>query len=57
MVEVENKVLIDGYWKTFDENLWEEQDEIEREIADAEYDEEAAYVATHGWGRANGYCL
>ena len=56
-MDIENKMLVDAYWESFDEDLWKKQDEIEREIGDDQYDDEAAYIAEYGWGRANGYCL
>ena len=37
-MEPENKLLVDAYWESFDEDLWEKQDEIEREMADEQYD-------------------
>ena len=57
-MELENKMLIDGYWldycaKDEEEN---EYDWLER-IEEEELDEDAAYIAEHGWGRANGYVL
>lgn len=57
-MELENKMLIDGYWldygvKDEEENEYDWLEQIEEE----ELDEDAAYIAEHGWGRANGYVL
>lgn len=60
MQDVENPMVIDRLWDELDQ-VDREQDYDEDEAfyirADEEYDEEAAYIAEHGWGRANGYVL
>lgn len=56
--DVENPMVIDSLWDELDQIDREQEDEEEFYIcADEEYDEEAAYIAKHGWGRANGYVL
>ncbi len=57
--DVENPMVIDSLWDELDQ-IDREQDEDDEEFYirdDEEYDEEAAYIAEHGWGRANGYVL
>ena len=57
-MELENKMLIDEYWLDYGAKDEEENeyDWLER-IEEEELDEDAAYIAEHGWGRANGYVL
>ena len=55
-MEIENKMLIDDYWPDYES---ENEDEWEHfcELADEEYDEDAADLVTRGWGYVNGYFL
>lgn len=57
-MELENKMLIDEYWLDYGAKD-EEESEYDwlEQIEEEELDEDAAYIAEHGWGRANGYVL
>ena len=56
-MEIENPIVVNLNWREYSENEREKKDKAFRRKADEEYDEEAAYVAEHGWGRTNGYTL
>ena len=58
-MDIENKMLIDGYWLDYGVGDTDEENEYDwlEKIEEEELDEDADYIAEHGWGRANGYVL
>jgi len=56
-MDIENPMVNDDCWPDYEDEEKEDPWTVFCMKADEEYDDETAYLAEYGWGRANGYTL